>query len=105
MKGFPNIITEARGKWYQKVNAVVNEIDTGDTTEKRVQILGKPDTIQSTDTMLTPSTCFEHIGSRFRFRDQEAEEVWIYHDPYRPRILYECYVQQGTIVATWKRVQ
>ena len=105
MKGFPQIIHGSKGQWYQRVNAVIDSVNEGDTLEKLVELLGEADTIHSTKNIQTPSQFFENIGSIFRFGDEMAEEVWEYQDPYRPRRRYEFYIQNGRIINIWKKLE
>lgn len=91
MKGFSKQVEGPLGPWYQKVNAAIKCAEVASTSRQLLGILGEPDII-------------EQVSDEDRRRTEDgpiddhlATEIWIYNDPYRPRIEYHFGISSGKI--------
>ena len=72
------------------------------TAEELIELLGQPDNIEQAEAVTTPSKFFKSIGSIFRFGDENAEKIFTYVDPYRPRIRYKFGINKGKVDSHWR---
>lgn len=101
MKGFPEQPEGAIGEWYQKVNSTVRTASQSKTVNKLISILGRPDKIEG-DEIERPSNMLKKLGSMLHFGDEKAESVFVYVDPYRPRIRYKFGIIGKKVDSHWR---
>jgi hypothetical protein len=77
-------------------------IESGLSQPEVERILGGPESVTSRDSMATPTDFFRALGSVFRFPDDETDVVWIYTDPYRPRVRHFIGFHKGRVTAVWR---
>lgn len=89
------------GQWYQKANAAVSAASAAASVDELREALGEPDAIQGADAP-TPTKMLAQLGSGLRFGDEEAESVWTYVDPYRPRFRYKFGLTGHKVTSCWR---
>ena len=83
-------------------NARIAGVTVGLSRDAVEDLLGPPNGIESRGDSTGPSDVFRSLGSEFRFPDESADVVWMYADPYRPRIRHYIGFKDESVCATWK---
>ena len=92
MRDFPAQISGPLGPWYKKVNAAVAGAFKASSAAQLLKILGEPDHVEGvSDDDRRP------IGT-IAIDPRYPAKVWIYVDPYRPRIRYRFGIARDKIV-------
>lgn len=92
----------SKGELMREYNRRLASVTAGLRQEDVRAILGEPTAITSRAEISAPSDFFRGIGSDFRFPDDETDLVWIFSDPYRPRVSHYVGFSAGRVRAIWK---
>lgn len=91
-----------RGQKMREYKALWSHLRTGMSVSEVRGLLGEPTATMKRDEIETPSDFFRAIGSMFRFPDEDADLVWAYVDPYRPRVTNFIGFSNDKVQATWR---
>lgn len=92
----------SRGQRMKDYNARLARIVAGLAESEVRAILGEPSALTSRDAKTTPTDFFREIGSIFRFPDDDTDIIWLYVDPYRPRMHHYVGFKCGEVRTTWR---
>lgn len=67
-------------------------------------IMGEPQAILPRAAKPTPSDQLRALGSMFQFEDADADLVWVYQDPLRPRFRQCVAFKDDVVCARWREV-
>jgi len=95
----------AFGDQVRAYKATVARIVPGLTPTDVRTVLGEPDEILPRASSPTPSDQFHELGSVFQFADADADVVWVYRDPLRPRFRQCVAFKDDAVHARWREAR
>ncbi len=93
IKGCPAQVGGPLGPWYRKVNETVAQAQICTSGAKLRQLMGEPD-----ETVLIPDEDRREDATA-PVDSRHPEVLWIYRDPYRPRMQYEFGISGDVVVS------
>jgi hypothetical protein len=90
------------GKLLRDYNRRLAMVRVGMVQAQVEEILGRPSLVLSGRPTAGPTATFASLGLHLDFGELDADEVWAFRDPYRPRRVDYFAFRSGQLCSAWR---